>query len=403
MNKADLLMTSNGAAPGDLEQVLRFVRSAAADALAMPAAEVQVFAVSARGALLAKEAGQRGEGGFISPEASAGFAGMEAFILKTLSGPERLKMKLDTPVQVASLLVDKYLKVLTARLALVNADAAVVARIESDLVTYKQDMARDFGLQKAQVENILLQMAGRGDAFFEQELSMSNLPSLLRAGALRSTFEQRVVADITADLDQRVRDLVDWMVGKTQRQAGAVLDFMHAHTRVETKDQLVGVVGRTFESNRSQLVETLQKDAQAVVLAYDRKQQTKKFTQRVQMAVGMELGMVSLGGVVAASLMDVTGLAAFGVMSVLGLAVLPTAKQTLKAQWRDSVTHLSDELNEALSNHLEAELERSVAMIRDSFAPFDRYVRSEQRNLAARSNKLTATLEQLRSSREDAE
>jgi hypothetical protein len=52
---------------------------------------------------------------------------------------------------------------------------------------------------------------------------------------------------------------------------------------------------------------------------------------------------------------------------------------------------------------LEAELERSVAMIRDSFAPFDRYVRSEQRNLAARSNKLTATLEQLRSSREDAE
>jgi|EP01043_Picozoa_sp_COSAG02_P046728 translation initiation factor 2 gamma subunit (eIF-2gamma) len=36
VNKADLLMTSNGAAPGDLEQVLAFVRGAAADALAMP-------------------------------------------------------------------------------------------------------------------------------------------------------------------------------------------------------------------------------------------------------------------------------------------------------------------------------------------------------------------------------
>lgn len=31
-----------------------------------------------------------------------------------------------------------------------------------------------------------------------------------------------------------------------------------------------------------------------------------------------------------------------------------------KAQWRDSVTSLSDELNEALSKHLEAELDRSV-------------------------------------------
>ena len=53
---------------------------------------------------------------------------------------------------------------------------------------------------------------------------------------------------------EQVRELVDWMVGKTQRQAGAVLDFMHAHTRAETKEQLVGTVGRTFESNRSHLV-----------------------------------------------------------------------------------------------------------------------------------------------------
>ena len=31
-----------------------------------------------------------------------------------------------------------------------------------------------------------------------------------------------------------------------------------------------------------------------------------------------------------------------------------------KAQWRDSITNLSDELDEALTKHLEAELERSV-------------------------------------------
>ena len=47
-------------------------------------------------------------------------------------------------------------------------------------------------------------MAGRGDAFFEQELALSNLPSLLKAGALRSSFQERVLADTTAELDQRV-------------------------------------------------------------------------------------------------------------------------------------------------------------------------------------------------------
>jgi len=41
----------------------------------------------------------------------------------------------------------------------------VVRRIESDLSAYQQDMGRDFGLQKAQVENVLLQMAVRKQPF----------------------------------------------------------------------------------------------------------------------------------------------------------------------------------------------------------------------------------------------
>lgn len=41
VNKADLLMTSNGAAPDDLEKVLGFVRGAASDALSMPVSVVQ--------------------------------------------------------------------------------------------------------------------------------------------------------------------------------------------------------------------------------------------------------------------------------------------------------------------------------------------------------------------------
>ena len=42
----------------------------------------------------------------------------------------------------------------------------------------------------------------------------------------------------------------------------------------------------------------MQKDAQAVVVAYDGKQQTRKFTQRVTLAVIAELGVVGggLGG-----------------------------------------------------------------------------------------------------------
>jgi|EP01043_Picozoa_sp_COSAG02_P046730 hypothetical protein len=50
--------------------------------------------------------------------------------------------------------VPRYLKVLKARRALVDSDAGVVSRIDSDLARYQEDMLRDFGLQKAQVENV---------------------------------------------------------------------------------------------------------------------------------------------------------------------------------------------------------------------------------------------------------
>jgi hypothetical protein len=44
---------------------------------------------------------------------------------------------------------------------------------------------------------------GRGASFFEDELALSNLMTLLKAGALRSSFEERVLADTTAELDHR--------------------------------------------------------------------------------------------------------------------------------------------------------------------------------------------------------
>ena len=69
---------------------------------------------------------------------------------------------------------------------------------------------------------------------------------------------------------------------------------------------------------------------------------------------------------------------------------------------RDNVTKLSDELDEALTKHLEAELERSVELIRGSYAPFDRYVRAEQSTIVAQGSELSSTLGELRKSLNDA-
>ena len=396
LNKADMLEESNGAEPGDMEQVLSFVRSAAAEALGTQ--KLQVFPVCARGALRAKE----GEGDV--EEEGLGFAALERYILETLRGPERLQMKLENPVGVASTLANKYDKVLAARLAVVESDKKIVGQIERDLETYSRDMEADFKLQKSRVQTVLMEMAVRADAFFEEELVLTNLPSLLmNKDALRLRFEERVLADTTGQVDQQVRDLVDWMVGKTQRQAANVLDFLHA--RVVAQDRLmVGTVGRTFESNRAELVETLQGEALRVVATYDSKAEAKKLSQQVRGTLYATMGLetaalATVGGMVSLAAFDLSGMAMLGVgagLGIGGLALLPFQQARLKANFRGDVVTLRDSLDNALGEHLSKSLEESVVKIQESYAPFDRSVRADGTAIVGQRAKLKETVRELR-------
>ena len=44
-------------------------------------------------------------------------------------------------------------------------------------------------------------MSSRADAFFEEELVLSNIFALFRSGALRQAFEERVLRDTTAQVN----------------------------------------------------------------------------------------------------------------------------------------------------------------------------------------------------------
>lgn len=84
---------------------------------------------------------------------------------------------------------------------------------------FAEDMRRDFDVQKARVGNELMAAAARADEFFDEELQLTNALALLRSGQLQRAFQDRVLGDTTRQIDDRVRDVVDWMASKTQSQA----------------------------------------------------------------------------------------------------------------------------------------------------------------------------------------
>lgn len=82
------------------------------------------------------------------------------------------------------------------------------------------------------------------------------------------------------------------------------------------------------------------------------------------------LQAVGVGGLVAAATLDLSGLAASGVLAVSGLLVLPYQRAQLKKGFRQSVLALQADVDKAIGEHLKKELGSAVEQIESSYSPY---------------------------------
>ncbi len=106
----------------------------------------EVFPVSGRQALRAKEAGDA------AALAGSGFDRLEQFIAETLDETERVRLKLLNPLGVGLALLDRHLSQTEERLGLLKDDFAAIEEIDSQLKLYREDLARDFRFRLADVD-----------------------------------------------------------------------------------------------------------------------------------------------------------------------------------------------------------------------------------------------------------
>lgn len=387
VNKIDLIEN-----PAERTQILDFVRENAKALLGM---EPQIFPVSARLAMQAKQSGaQPGP----TWEASL-FAALERFILQQLDAKERLRLKLDNPLGVASRLLDKYQQVITARQELLRGDFQTLDTIDSHVNAYAADMQRDFKYQLSHVDNVLYEMAERGDRFFEESLRLGRIFDLLNGEKLRGEFERQVLADTSREVERHVNELIDWLVDKDYRQWQATMEFVNRRVN-QHADRIIGQVSSNFEFNRQNLLASVGREAQRVVDSYDREAESLKLAKEVQGAIiqttAMQAGALGLGAILVAllhtPLLDFTGILGAGAVAALGLYVLPYRRAKIKADMRIHINELRDQLSTALTRQFEGELQESVQRLHAAIAPYTRFVRVEREKM----DKLNADLQNVR-------
>jgi len=377
INKKDIL---DG--PRQVQEVAAYVATQAHKMLGITP---QIFPVSARWGREARAAGDE------DALEGSGLPAIERYLHDTLDESERLRLKLLNPLGVATNLVGSLLEDVTGQLELLKEDFAALDDIERQLVAYRADIHREFDLRLADIDNVLHQMEVRGLEFFDETIRLGRLPDLVRKERIRAEFERKVIAEAPREIEQKVESIIDWLVESDIRQWQAVVEHVNRR-RSHHAGRIVGHVGARFESDRSRLLETVGRAAREGMESYDRETEAARMAADVQQAVAgtalVEAGAVGLGATVAliasSTAADVTGLLAAGVMATLGLFIIPAKRARAKRNLRERIAATRTELMGAITEQFRREADTSLARIRETIAPYTRFVRSEREHLEGR-------------------
>jgi small GTP-binding protein len=368
INKIDILQS-----PEALEEIRVFVAENAKITLKTTP---DIFPISAQQALNAKQG---------KPELwkESRFEALESYIMTTLDQESRLRLKLLNPLGVGKHLSSQYAEFFAHRLKLLQGDLDLIKDVEDQLIIFRKDMLESFRLRMSDIIKILLELEQRGEDFFTEYIRLGRILDLMKKEKIRKDYEEMVVAEVPAQIEQKVTAIIDWLVDANLRQWQAITNHI-SEGRQKHKGRMVGDIG-TFIYDRERLINSIQKEAIRVVESYDKTWEADQIARSSQNAVAataaISAGAVGLGTLVTvlATTMaaDVTGILLAGAMAALGLFIIPTRRRNAKKEMRVKVKTMRDQLTDSLSTHFNQEIERSLQEIKDTIAPYTRFIRSE--------------------------
>ncbi|ELR12768.1 dynamin domain containing protein [Acanthamoeba castellanii str. Neff] len=381
LQKVDLLEDE-----AQLEELRSFVAKGMSQLLGI---QPKIFPVSARLALKAKQLmAKENASAEVREKAEAAalweksrWAELETYILKSLDAGERSKLKLKNPLGIAHNLLNKYKDVTESRLQVLAKDITSIEHIEEQLEEYRKEMKRDYEFQQNRIDNVLLELANRGDAFFDEHLSLSNIFALARSEKLRGEFERTVVAETAIQIERSVSDLIDWTVDKNSKQWRRVVDYALERAAHHAQSEgLIGKVESEFDYNRAKLLDTMGAGVRNVVASYDKTEEARQLANEVQTAIystaAIEVTALGVGSLVVASLLDFT----------------------VKRIFNEKIAGLRVNMRGVMHAHFDRELADNIRKIQGSVSPYTLYVKTEKEKLTKTKTRIEDTMKRVSNS-----
>ena len=400
LNKTDLLSGSD-----QVEELVRFIGE---NARALLGFDPQVIPVSARLAFQAQSienSATRDELLRVS-----GFASLRRYVFETLDEESRVRYKLLNPLGVADQVAARYAAVAGERAALLAEDRKTERTIERQLEVFREDLERDFRARLQSVDAIIYGLNERATRFFEETMRIGRLPDLLNGTRIRASFDREVIGDSAAQIDEAVRELVDWAVDAELRLWQDVSEYLGRRRQAGGEEGMLGsVTASSFSQDRRAVVERVLHAARGVVERYDRAAEGVQLAASMRDAVA-QAGLATVGGVglgaliitlVGTAAADITGILAGAVIAGLGLYILPARRRKVQARFRQESEELRQRLNGAMTDQFTRQQAGTLEGVRTALAPYVRFVHAEHDRVTGFAEALEALSGRLRALRHD--
>ena len=137
---------------------------------------------------------------------------------------------------------------------------------------------------------------------------------------------------------------------------------------------LAGRVDDRFAYDRARLLESVREAAREAVVHYDAPSEARRLAEKVRESVAqaalLQVSALGLGTIVAAlastTAADVTGILAAGVLSLVGLFLLPARREKARRELAAKVAAVREKLMASLTASFETERERAAARVREA-------------------------------------
>lgn len=397
INKMDIIGTAE-----EKTRVIDYVSQNVAQIMLQKSTNtIPVFAISTRLATSAKNVVSKGHDPALGVAATSwhesNFATLDTFLRSNLGESSLIKQKLENPLTVSDRVITNALKVLDERTAAVESDFRLLELIDENMSVFKADIARDTRYFKTHIDSLCEQLAKRGKLFLENNISLFQPALLLDNERFTQEFNTKVVMDLKRPLDDIATELSDLISQRARTQARHVIEFVSLRPRTATKS-MVGNVSHfdaEFDKVRFELIEKLKRDTANVLEAHDTKKETDRIAQQLKQSGLMTAALTTtsaatLGGLIAANMMDVTGIVAVSSLSLLALSIIPRQKSSVMNAFDKRIASLKTQLDTVVSNQLDKELHSCSEKIMSSIGPFRRFVVVERKKIAELTDKMKA-------------